>query len=215
MNVKKKIVVIVFSIMLLVIATCTFALIVNENHSGNAKITLSDDKVSIRGEGVYTKKSNIIINRAGIYSFSGKLSEGHIIVDVKSGNVVINFDNVSLLAKKESLIQLKSAHRVTLNVKKNTINSLTLGNNKNVNEKLQSQAQKEKSEIDVFYKKNELAQQGSEKASVTKTSNDKTDEQDKKTSKSNKETVEEIMKCNTDRTVIASRGFLVPLHFLP
>ncbi len=204
MNVKKKIVVIVFSIMLLVIATCTFALIVNENHSGNAKITLSDDKVSIRGEGVYTKKSNIIINRAGIYSFSGKLSEGHIIVDVKSGNVVINFDNVSLLAKKESLIQLKSAHRVTLNVKKNTINSLTLGNNKNVNEKLQSQAQKEKSEIDVFYKKNELAQQGSEKASVTKTSNDKTDEQDKKTSKSNKETVEEIMKCNTDRTVIAS-----------
>ena len=133
--------------MLLVIATCTFALIVNENHSGNAKITLSDDKVSIRGEGVYTKKSNIIINRAGIYSFSGKLSEGHIIVDVKSGNVVINFDNVSLSAKKESLIHLKSAHRVTLNVKKNTINSLTLGNNKNVNEKLQSQAQKEKSEI--------------------------------------------------------------------
>ncbi|WP_022747979.1 carbohydrate-binding domain-containing protein [Lachnobacterium bovis] len=200
MKINKKLFVIIFCLTLLVVTTCVFAMIINENHSGNAAVDLSDEKIVANGEGVVLNKSNIIINRAGVYDFSGKISDKHIIVDVKSGNVVINFSNVVILTKNYSPIQIKRAHKVTLNIEKNTTNTLTFGDENEYNKKLDDKSKKDIQKLNNIYQQSEGSQQDNLKIASPKTT---------KESKSKKDTVKDFTKHFRDRAVISTE---VPLE---
>ncbi|SFG47392.1 protein of unknown function [Lachnospiraceae bacterium C7] len=127
MKVKKKLFVIIFCFAMLVVTTSVFAVIINDNHSGEATVKLADSENILKGEGVSITNNIITINRAGTYEFDGNLSDGQLVVDVKSGNVVIKLNNANITSKNGSALLVKNAHKVSVHVEKNTTNTLTSG----------------------------------------------------------------------------------------
>lgn len=97
--------------------------------------TKYDSKIDLtnftsEGNGVSIKDNIITISSAGIYYFSGKLSDGHIIVEAtKDDEIVLVFDNAEITSKDTSVINVQKAKSVVINLVKGSKNVFTDSSN--------------------------------------------------------------------------------------
>lgn len=95
-----------------------------------AKITLSDEKVSVEGTGVTTSGNTIKIITAGTYYITGTISDGNILVEAKeTDEVQLVLDNSSITSKTTAPINGVKAAKLTITMAKNSINTITDSDN--------------------------------------------------------------------------------------
>ena len=95
-----------------------------------AKITLSDEKVSIEGTGVTTSENTIKITTAGTYYITGTISDGNILVEAKeTDEVQLVLDNTSITSKCAAPINGVKAAKLTITLGENSVNSITDNDN--------------------------------------------------------------------------------------
>lgn len=95
--------------------------------SVNAEITLSDSGIKIKGAGAKANGSVLTINKGGSYSISGDLT-GQICVNVgkeEEAELILNGVNVKGTKSLGSPLYVKSADKVTINLKKGSTNTFT------------------------------------------------------------------------------------------
>ena len=81
-------------------------------------------------DGAYTKTGNVYkLTQAGTYTLAGKLI-GQILVEVSTGEVVIELNNVSITYDQDSPIKVTSADKVEISAKSGTGNTITDNRNK-------------------------------------------------------------------------------------
>ncbi len=91
-------------------------------------ITLSDDGITISGDGAYEYDGDLVISQAGTYVISGTLSNGSIIVDAyDSSKVWILLNGVDITCEDDAAIQIDQADKVFLTLAEGTENYLTTG----------------------------------------------------------------------------------------
>ncbi|MCM1144002.1 MAG: carbohydrate-binding domain-containing protein [Blautia sp.] len=100
--------------------------------SDATKITLSDDRCVINGNGAYASNGDIYIVYAGAYVLSGSLSDGNIIIDAnKTDKIWIMLDDVSIHCDDDAAIRIEQADKVFLTLAEGTENTLSSGSNYN------------------------------------------------------------------------------------
>lgn len=86
------------------------------------------DTINIDGEGVVVKDKTITIKSAGVYSLTGKLDEGQIIVDAgNEDDVFIVLNGVDITNSNTSPIYSKNSKNTIISLQDNTKNTLTDG----------------------------------------------------------------------------------------
>lgn len=96
--------------------------------SNEATITLKDNGTTIEGSGAKVEGNIITINEAGVYTVSGSLSDGQIVVEAgKEDKVEIVLKGASIKCSNSAAIYVKSADETILNLKKGTENSIEDG----------------------------------------------------------------------------------------
>lgn len=86
------------------------------------------DTINIDGEGVEVKDKTITIKSAGVYSLTGKLDEGQIIVDAgNEDDVFIVLNGVDITNSNTSPIYSKNSKNTIISLEDNTKNTLTDG----------------------------------------------------------------------------------------
>lgn len=97
--------------------------------SGAVRVTLSDSGIQTGGAGVSAEGGTVTIQAAGVYLFSGSVSDGRIIVDIANAGsddkVQIVLDNVDITCGDGPAVWVKSADKVFLTLPANTANTLT------------------------------------------------------------------------------------------
>ena len=94
----------------------------------DAEIHLDDNNITIDGNGVTEKDSEILIAEAGTYLFRGTLTDGRIIIDTdKQNKVQLVFDGVNITCSNSSPFYVKSADKVFLTLTENSENTLSDG----------------------------------------------------------------------------------------
>ena len=94
----------------------------------DAEIILSDNGVTIDGNGISAQGSEILISEAGTYLFRGSLSDGKIIVNTdKQNKVQLVFDGVDISCANSSPLYVESADKVFLTLTENSVNTLSDG----------------------------------------------------------------------------------------
>lgn len=91
-------------------------------------VALNGDDVTITGEGVEFKDGKVVISKSGEYTFSGKLNDGQIYVNVtKSDRVYIILNGAEITCSNSAAIYIACADKTTIIANKGTINKLTDG----------------------------------------------------------------------------------------
>ncbi len=90
---------------------------------GVVAITLGDT-ISVTGEGATVHGSTVTIEAAGVYSLSGTLEDGRVIVDAK-GKVYLEFDGVHITSSSGPALFVADAKKVTVTLVEGTSNSLS------------------------------------------------------------------------------------------
>ncbi len=94
--------------------------------SYTAIITLQDDNSSIDGDGVTISGNTITINSAGIYYFTGTLTDGNIIIDANSNSdVTLVLSNVDITSQTTAVINGVKANDIIITLEEGSVNYLT------------------------------------------------------------------------------------------
>lgn len=130
MNYKKVIII----SLLIVIVLILFLIIKNKNvkvtwdNSITNYITLNDNKSVLNGNGAFISGNKININYSGTYEFTGTLTDGAIIVNIKdTGNVILIFNNINITSSSLPLT-INNTKNTKIILKNDTINTLTDSN---------------------------------------------------------------------------------------
>ena len=98
-----------------------------------ATIELKDNGTTVTGEGVVIEGNIVTINRSGVYTVSGTLTDGQIIVDVDktadAGDVEIDLAGANITCSNSAAIYVKQAENTSISAKKDTQNYVTDGTN--------------------------------------------------------------------------------------
>jgi hypothetical protein len=89
---------------------------------GVVAITLGD-VITVSGYGASVDGSTVTIDAAGVYSISGTLTDGQIVVDA-DGKVYLEFDGVVVTSSSGPALLISDAEKVTLTLMEGTSNSL-------------------------------------------------------------------------------------------
>ncbi len=93
--------------------------------SASAVISLSDEKIRVKGSGAYAENGVITIAYGGDYTFTGKCGNARIVVQAdKKAKVKLIFDNAELSTQNAPVIYVANAGKTTLQTAKNSENSL-------------------------------------------------------------------------------------------
>ena len=96
--------------------------------SGATVITLTGESATVSGNGAYVNGSDVVITNAGVYSLSGTLTDGSIIVDAyRSSKVFLYFDGVSVTASDDAALRVDQADKVFVTLAPGSENSLASG----------------------------------------------------------------------------------------
>jgi hypothetical protein len=88
-------------------------------------VTLADQKTKIKGAGATLSGDVVSITEAGTYVFSGKLSNGQIIVNsAAAANVHIVLNGANITNKTSAAIAISKAQKIIITTNKNAENSL-------------------------------------------------------------------------------------------
>lgn len=91
-----------------------------------AKITLSDNGISVEGSGVTKSESTVTITKAGTYYITGTISDGNIVVNAdKSDDVILILDNCNITSKTTAPINGVKCGKLTINLAENSKNTVT------------------------------------------------------------------------------------------
>lgn len=82
------------------------------------------DAITVSGEGAIVDGTTVTIDAAGVYSVSGTLAGGQIVVDTK-GKVYLEFNGVDITSSSGPALLITDARKVTLTLAEGTSNSLT------------------------------------------------------------------------------------------
>lgn len=93
----------------------------------DATVNLTD--LSVDGSGVSISNGTITINKEGTYYFSGKLSDGNIVVNAEKSKVVLVFENAEITSSKTAVINVVKAKNVTINLVEGSTNVFTDSSN--------------------------------------------------------------------------------------
>ena len=81
------------------------------------------DTITVTGEGVTVDGTTVTIGAAGVYSVSGTLTDGQIVVNAK-GKVYLEFNGVDVTSSSGPALYIADAKKVTLTLAEGTSNSL-------------------------------------------------------------------------------------------
>lgn len=96
--------------------------------SAAVQIALADDAITVDGDGVTVNGNVATIARAGVYSLSGALSDGQIVVDTTDeGPVQLILDGVKLANASSAPLFIAAAEQVEIVLADGTTNTLTDG----------------------------------------------------------------------------------------
>jgi hypothetical protein len=96
------------------------------NDSDIVYIDLKGTSVSITGSGATAEGSKVTIASAGVYSISGPLSNGQIVVNTADeGTVKLIFNGINVHCHTSAPVYVKKAEKVVINLAENTDNYLT------------------------------------------------------------------------------------------
>ncbi len=99
-----------------------------EAASAAVQIALADDAITVDGDGVTVNGNTATIARAGVYSLSGALSDGQIIVDTTDeGLVQLILNGVKLANASSAPLFIAAAGQVEIVLADGTTNTLTDG----------------------------------------------------------------------------------------
>lgn len=91
-----------------------------------AKITLSDNGISVEGSGVTKSERTVTITKAGTYYITGTISDGNIVVNAdKSDDVILILDNCNITSKTTAPINGVKCGKLTINLAENSKNTVT------------------------------------------------------------------------------------------
>lgn len=100
-------------------------------------ILLKETTVEITGKGITLNEEKILIDKGGIYTVSGILNDGVIIIDTTS-DVELILDNVTLTSTKEAGIISKNTGNLKLTMKSETTNKIIATGSKDYNSAIYS-----------------------------------------------------------------------------
>ena len=95
------------------------------SESGATVITFNGSDISIDGNGAVADGNTLLIVQSGIYSLSGTLDDGRIIVNAKKQDVVLILDGVNVTCSNSSPLYIYKAASVTLLLNGTTENVFT------------------------------------------------------------------------------------------
>lgn len=96
--------------------------------SSATKISLSDQGITIRGNGAYVYDGNVYIVYAGHYVLTGELTDGSVIVDAdKNDKIWISLGGVTLHSDDDAAIRVEQAGKVFLTLADGTENTVSSG----------------------------------------------------------------------------------------
>ncbi len=93
--------------------------------SVSAEIKLSGSSAEISGSGAQANEGNIVINKGGAYSISGKLTDGKITVDAGDEDVTLILDGAEITSSDSSAINVYKAGIVTIELADKSENTLS------------------------------------------------------------------------------------------
>lgn len=100
----------------------------------DATVTLSETSASAEGKNVKIDGTKITVSASGNYEFSGKLTDGQIIVNVEdttldSGTVKLFFNGVDITGKTAAPVYVINAKKTSINLMDDSVNYLYDGEN--------------------------------------------------------------------------------------
>ena len=96
--------------------------------SNEASITLNGDSIDLNGSGAKIDGSKITINSAGIYTITGKLNDGQIIVDAgKNDKVKLILNGVDINCSNSAPVYVVNADKTVIDLKDGSNNTITDG----------------------------------------------------------------------------------------
>ena len=93
------------------------------NSNGNV-IELKNTTATSKSDGVTIDNGKILINKGGIYTISGTLTDGYIITDTNE-DITLVLDNTIINSTKEAAIIGKSTGNITIQMKEKTNNTIS------------------------------------------------------------------------------------------
>lgn len=101
------------------------------------KVTLSEDKAQVRGNGAQADGSDILISEEGVYVFTGTLNDGQIIVNADSqAKIQIVLENADISCSDSSPVYVMNADKVFVTVPEDTESTLTDGTSYTYNDEI-------------------------------------------------------------------------------
>ncbi|MGM9977395.1 MAG: carbohydrate-binding domain-containing protein [Clostridium sp.] len=96
--------------------------------SNEASITLNGDSIDLNGSGAKVDGSKITINSAGIYTITGKLNDGQIIVNVGDNDKVkLILNGIDINCSNSAPIYVLNADKTVIDLKDGSNNTITDG----------------------------------------------------------------------------------------
>ena len=93
----------------------------------DAEINLMGSKAEVEGTGVTIEGSTVTITSEGIYSISGELTNGQIIIDAPEASVHLKLNNVNITSGTSAPLLINDAKKTYITLGYNSVNSLTDG----------------------------------------------------------------------------------------
>ena len=93
----------------------------------DAEINLMGSKAEVEGTGVTIEGSTVTITSEGIYSISGELTNGQIIIDAPEASVHLKLNNVNITSGTSAPLLINDAKKTYITLEYNSVNSLTDG----------------------------------------------------------------------------------------
>lgn len=126
MNPKRELLVIIGIVLAVLSASMTLA---QDSGTANAEVTtvvLNGDTISVNGEGTRMEGTVLTITTAGVYSFSGTLADGQILVDTDdAGPVELILNGVDIQSAASAPIYIANAESTTIVLAEGTQNTLS------------------------------------------------------------------------------------------
>ncbi|MDD6202222.1 MAG: carbohydrate-binding domain-containing protein [Lachnospiraceae bacterium] len=91
------------------------------------RITLSNEKIDISGNGAELHDNAITITRGGTYLVTGEIADGRLIIDAEDEEVTLVLENAAISCSDTSPLYIYQSKMTTLYLMENSINTLTDG----------------------------------------------------------------------------------------
>ena len=99
----------------------------SDEYEADTVITLKDGSITVSGDGAEADGNTVTITKAGVYEFTGSLTDGQIIVDAEdTDKVQIVLNGVTVTNSDAAAIYVLQADKVFITTVEGTVNSLTL-----------------------------------------------------------------------------------------